>query len=239
MAIAHRHLAIAIGLWSASLLGERPAIAVGLWSASLSSPALLPGMQAGERPAIAQLFRGAVHIAQSPTFGLGRTPKAEDLKAIDIEVTPDGKGLVPGRGTAETGKTTYANRCATCHGPTGVEGPQDVLVGGRGSLKAPARPLKTIGSYWPYATTIWDYIRRAMPFDHPGTLTPDQIYETTAYLLFLNGIVGEHDVLDQTTLPQVKMPNRDGFVSDPRPDIGPDTITPNPRKPQSPPKRGS
>jgi hypothetical protein len=78
-----------------------------------------------------------------------------------------------------------------------------------------------------------------MPFDHPGTLTPDQIYETTAYLLFLNGIVGEHDVLDQITLPQVKMPNRDGFVSDPRPDIGPDTTTTNPRKPQSPPKRGS
>jgi cytochrome c len=80
-----------------------------------------------------------------------------------------------------------------------------------------------------------------MPFDHPGTLTPDQIYETTAYLLFLNGIVGEHDVLDQTTLPQVKMPNRDGFVIDPRPDIRPDTTTttPNSRKPQSPPKKGS
>jgi hypothetical protein len=209
MAIAHSCLAIAIGLWSASLSAA--------WRASLSSPALL----------------------QSPTFGVGRTPKAEDLRAIDIEVTPDGKGLVPGRGTAEAGKTTYANRCATCHGPTGVEGPQDVLVGGRGSLKAPARPLKTIGSYWPYATTIWDYIRRAMPFDHPGTLTADQIYETTAYLLFLNGIVGEHDVLDQTTLPQVKMPNRDGFVIDPRPDIGPDTTSPNSRKPQSPPKKGS
>src|SRR5439155_6168239 len=118
-------------------------------------------------------------------------------------------------------------------------GPQDVLVGGHGSLKAPARPLKTIGSYWPYATTIWDYIRRAMPFDHPGTLTPDQIYATTAYLLFLNGIVGEHDVIDQTTLPQVKMPNRDGFVRDPRPDSGTHTTTSSSPKPQSPPKKGS
>jgi cytochrome c len=195
-------------------------------------------MQAGERLGTRRTT-SAVALAQSPTFGLGHTPKAEDLKAIDIEVTPDGNGLVPGRGTAEAGKTTYANRCATCHGATGVEGPQDVLVGGRGSLKAPAQPLKTIGSYWPYATTIWDYIRRAMPFDHPGTLTADQIYETTAYLLFLNGIVGEHDVLDQTTLPQVKMPNRNGFVADPRPDIRPDTTTPNSRKPQSPPKKGS
>src|SRR4030081_3183181 len=114
----------------------------------------------------ASLSSASLGRAQSPTFGLGHAPKAEDLKAIDIEVTPDGKGLVPGRGTAEAGKTTYADRCATCHGPTGVEGPQDVLVGGRGSLKAPARPLKTIGSYWPYATTIWDYVRRAMPFDH-------------------------------------------------------------------------
>ena len=181
-----------------------------------------------------------VAFAQSPTFGLGHTPKAEDLKVIDIEVTPDGKGLVPGHGTADAGKTTYANRCATCQGPTGVEGPQDVRGGGRGSLKAPARPRKTIGSYWPYATTIWDYIRRAMPFDHPGTLTPDQIYETTAYLLFLNGIVGEHEVVDQTTLPQVKMPNRDGFVFDPRPDIEPDKTTPpDSRKSQSPPKKGS
>ena len=93
-----------------------------------------------------------------------------------------------------------------------------MLAGGQGSLTT-ARPQKTVGSYWPYATTLWDYIRRAMPFDHPGTLTNDEIYGATAYLLFMNGIVGEHDVVYQTTLPQVKMPNRDGFVADPRPDI--------------------
>jgi len=93
-----------------------------------------------------------------------------------------------------------------------------VLVGGKGTLNT-SKPLKTVGSYWPYATTLWDYIRRAMPFDHPGTMSSDDVYATTAYLLFLNGIVGESDVLDQTTLPKVQMPNRSGFVNDPRPDI--------------------
>jgi cytochrome c len=155
---------------------------------------------------------------QSPTFGVGRTPKPEELKDIDIDVTPDGKGLPPGRGTAAAGKDVYTRRCETCHGPTGTEGPQDVLVGGRGSLNT-LRPLKTVGSYWPYATTLWDYINRAMPFDHPTTMTADEVYAATAYVLFLNGIVGEQEVLDQTTLPKVKMPNRDGFVSDPRPDV--------------------
>jgi cytochrome c len=140
------------------------------------------------------------------------------LKAIDIDVHPDGSGLLPGRGTAAAGKAVYAARCVTCHGATGREGPQDVLVGGRGSLTS-AKPLKTVGSYWPYATTVWDYVHRAMPFDHPGTLTVDDVYSVTAYILFLNGVVGENDVIDQRTLPAVRMPNRDGFVPDPRPDV--------------------
>jgi cytochrome c len=93
-----------------------------------------------------------------------------------------------------------------------------VLVGGQGSL-ATSRPQKTVGSYWPYATTLWDYIRRAMPFEHPGTLTTDEVYGATAYILFMNGIVKEQDVIDQTTLAQVKMPNRNGFTADPRPDM--------------------
>ena len=157
-------------------------------------------------------------LAQSPTFALGHAPAPDRLKTIDIEVMPDGKGLAPGRGTAAAGKDVYTRRCETCHGPTGTEGPQDILVGGKGSL-ASDRPLKTVGSYWPYATTLWDYIRRAMPFDHPGTLTNDEIYSVTAYVLFMNGIVGEQEALTETTLPQVKMPNRNGFVADPRPDI--------------------
>jgi cytochrome c len=155
--------------------------------------------------------------AQSPTFGVGHPPSPEQLKQIDIDVTPDGKGLVPGSGTASTGKDVYTRRCETCHGPTGKEGPQDVLAGGKGSLPTP-KPQKTVGSYWPYATTLWDYINRAMPFDHPSTLTPNEVYSATAYVLFLNGIVGEQDVLSDTTLPKVQMPNRNGFVADPRPD---------------------
>ena len=160
--------------------------------------------------------------AQSPTYGVGRTPTAAELNAIDIEVTPDGKGLVPGSGTAAGGKEVYARRCETCHGPTGTEGPQDILAGGRGSLMT-STPQKTVGSYWPYATTLWDYINRAMPFDHPGTMTADEVYAATAYVLFLNGIVGERDVLNEKTLPQITMPNRNGFTSDPRPDVGSST----------------
>jgi len=159
-------------------------------------------------------------VAQSPVFGLGRAPNADEIKAIDIGVTPDGAGLPPGSGTAQAGKQVFDSRCVTCHGATAREGPQDVLVGGQGTLVSP-KPLKTIGSYWPYATTLWDYVNRAMPFDHPGTLPPNDVYAATAYLLYLNGIVGERDVLDQTTLPQVKMPNRNGFVMDTRPDTGP------------------
>jgi cytochrome c len=168
--------------------------------------------------AVVALGNGRALVAQSPTFGVGRPPKPDELKAIDIDITPDGTGLPPGRSTAAAGKDVYTRRCETCHGPTGKEGPQDVLAGGKGSL-ATAKPQKTIGSYWPYATTLWDYIRRAMPFDHPGTLTPDEIYGATAYLLFLNGIVGDQQVIDQTTLPQVHMPNRNGFTADPRPDV--------------------
>ena len=138
---------------------------------------------------------------------------------MDTAVPPDGRGLPPGAGTAEVGKKVYETRCVTCHGATAREGPQDILVGGQGTLHT-AKPLKTIGSFWPYATTLWDYVNRAMPFDRPGTLPPDDVYSATAYLLYLNGIIGERDVINQMTLPQVKMPNRNGFVPDARPDTG-------------------
>jgi len=176
--------------------------------------------------------------AQSPTFGVGRAPAAGELNAIDIEILPDGRGLPPGRGTAAIGRDVYTRRCETCHGPTGREGPQDVLAGGQGSLTT-ARPQKTVGSYWPYATTLWDYIRRSMPFDHPGTMTVDEVYAASAYVLFLSGIVGERDVLDQTTLPQVQMPNRNGFVADPRPDVGATPHDHQPQRSQRPEKKKS
>ncbi len=167
-------------------------------------------------PKVAQDFSPAV-LAQSPTFGVGHAPNPALLQQIDIDVTPDGKGLLPGSGTAAKGKDVYTRRCETCHGPTGTEGPQEILAGGKGSLATP-KPQKTVGSYWPYATTLWDYINRAMPFDHPSTLTPDEVYSAAAYVLFLNGVVGEQDVLNEATLPKIQMPNRNGFVTDPRPD---------------------
>ena len=154
--------------------------------------------------------------AQGPTYGLGRAPSPEEARKIDISIAPSGEGLPPGRGTAERGKAIYAAQCARCHGATGREGPEDVLVGGIGSL-ASSQPQKTVGSFWPYATTLWDYINRAMPFDRPGVLPPDDVYAVTAYVLQLNGIVSATDVLDAATLPKVRMPNRDGFVPDARP----------------------
>jgi S-disulfanyl-L-cysteine oxidoreductase SoxD len=196
-----RSLAVALMfLGSATALAERPALVE--WSAKALA----------ERP------------GQSPSFGVGRTPTPAELNAVDIEVLPDGRGLPAGTSTAAAGKDVYTRRCVTCHGPTGVEGPQDVLVGGRGSLvslgsQSGGHPVKTVGSYWPYSTSLWDYIRRAMPFDHPGTLTTDEVYGATAYLLFLNGIVSEQDVMNESTLPKITMPNRDGFVPDPRPDV--------------------
>lgn len=159
-------------------------------------------------------------VAQMPTFKVGRAPTAEEIKAWDIAIGPDGAELPPGRATAVEGRAVYDTKCAECHGKTGKEGPQDVLVGGRGTLNTD-KPLKTIGSYWPYATTVWDFTYRAMPFDKPGSLTPDEVYKATAYVLYLNGIIGENDVIDEKSLPKVTMPNRDGFVSDARPEFGP------------------
>ena len=157
--------------------------------------------------------------AQLPTYGVGRPPTAEEVKAWDLTIPPDGQGLPPGSGTAVAGKAIFVERCASCHGETGEDPKYRRLVGGQGTL-ATDKPVRTIGSFWQYATTLWGYIRRAQPFDEPGSLTPDQVYAVTAYLLYLNGIIGEQDVMDAKTLPLVKMPNRDGFVPDSRPDVG-------------------
>ena len=165
--------------------------------------------------------------AQLPTYGVGRPPTAEEVKAWDITIRADGQGLPPGSGTAALGKAIYAERCASCHGEKGEDAKYSRLVGGHGSL-ATAQPIKTVGSFWQYATTLWSYINRAQPFDEPGSLTADQVYAVTAYLLHLNGIIGEQDVMDAKTLPLVTMPNRDGFVPDPRPDVG-RTTTPKKR----------
>ena len=161
-------------------------------------------------------------LAQSPKYGVGRTPSPEEIRAMDISILPDGTGLHEGQGTAVEGREVYARRCARCHGPKGEGGDepkQSPLVGGRGSLKTP-KPLKTVGSYWPYAPTVWDYVNRAMPLDRPGTLTHNQVYSLVAFIFSMNGIIGENDVLDAKTLSKIRMPNRDGFVPDVRPDVG-------------------
>jgi S-disulfanyl-L-cysteine oxidoreductase SoxD len=157
--------------------------------------------------------------AQLPTYGVGRPPTSEEVRAWELTIPPDGQGLPPGSGTAALGQKVFAARCAACHGATGEDANFSRLVGGQGTL-ATDQPIQTIGSFWQYATTLWSYIRRAQPFDHPGSLTADQVYAVTAYLLHRNGIIGEQEVMDATTLPRVKMPNRDGFVPDPRPDVG-------------------
>lgn len=159
-------------------------------------------------------------FAQSPTYGVGRKPTGEEIKAWDIAIGTDGKGLPPGRGTVAAGKEVYTKRCVECHGADGKSGKHDMLVGGQGTLQS-GKPVKTVGSYWPFATTLWDHIHRAMPFDRPGTLSTDQVYAVTAYLLYLNGIIGENEGIDAQSLPNLTMPNRNGFVPDPRPDTHP------------------
>ena len=178
------------------------------------------GLLAGLLACPALFLVAVAALAQSPKYGVGRAPSSEELQSMDISVLADGRGLPPGSGTAAQGKDIYSRRCQKCHGATGQGGEEGgPLAGGKGSLATP-KPLKTVGSYWPYATTLFDYIRRAMPYDRPGTLTNDQIYALTAHVLQLNGIVAESDVIDAKTLPQVKMPNRDGFIKDARPDTG-------------------
>jgi cytochrome c len=161
-------------------------------------------------PSLALLLLPAVCGAQSPNLGRPLTP--EQIQKIDITVAPDGKGLPPGSGSVSAGAAVYAKSCQSCHGAQGAGKPQDQLTGGVGTL-ASAKPVKTPVSYWPVATTLFDYIRRAMPMAAPQSLTNDEVYAVTAYILSIDGIVPADAVLDAKSLPRVKMPNKDGFVS--------------------------
>jgi S-disulfanyl-L-cysteine oxidoreductase SoxD len=173
------------------------------------------------------LFVGFAHTTfAAERYDLGRLVKQEELADWDTDVRPDGSGLPPGRGGVREGRQVYAQKCAGCHGEqgegkavAGAIGGFDRLVGGYGTLDKPA-PVMTVGSYWPYTTTLFDYIRRAMPLSAPQSLTADQVYAVSAYLLYLNDIIPEDAILDEKSLPQVRMPNRDGFITeDPRPDV--------------------
>ena len=153
-------------------------------------------------------------LSQAPQFGQPIAPT--DIAPWDISIGPDGVGLPPGSGTAAQGETIYVAKCQACHGEKGSGKPNDALVGGMGTLAPDKVPMKTVGSFWPYATTLFDYVRRAMPFQELQSLTSDELYAVSAYILNLNGIVGANDVLDAQSLPKVRMPNRDGFIPFPR-----------------------
>jgi mono/diheme cytochrome c family protein len=157
--------------------------------------------------------------ADTGSLGIGDAATSAQIAGWDIDVRADGRGLPRGQGSVREGEKIFAETCAACHGAKGEGKPADRLVGGFGTL-ATSKPVQTVGSYWPYATTLFDYIRRAMPFNSPQSLTADQVYAVSAYILYLNQIVTEGTVLDATSLPRVEMPNRNGFISpDPRPDV--------------------
>ncbi len=159
------------------------------------------------------LLLGGSALAQSPTYGVGRTPSAEEIRAWDISIGPTGAELPPGRGTAKDGAPVYKQKCAVCHGATGTGGPAPILKGkadpnldtwDRGRIL----PIRS-----PFATTVWDYINRAMPLNREGTLTADEVYALTAFLLYINDVIPEDEILDAQSLPKVKMPIGDEFAS--------------------------
>jgi cytochrome c len=153
------------------------------------------------------LALGASALAQGPTYGVGRTPTAEEIRALDISIGPTGEELPPGRGTAKEGALLYRSKgCAGCHGATGMDGRAPALKAKAGPEVETWRRGRILPVRAPFATTVWDYINRGMPLNQEGTLTPDQVYALTAFLLNINGVIAEDEVLDQQSLPKVKMP---------------------------------
>jgi len=154
-------------------------------------------------------------------YGFGTTPATDEIAMMNIDVMPDGRGAPPGEGTYEEGKMVYTVKCMACHGAN-LEGVSEVgaaaLIGGRGSLTTEA-PKKTVESYWPYASTVFDYVKRAMPFNAPGSLTDTEVYNVVAYILGEANILDKNTTLNASNLASVEMPNKDGFIADPRPDI--------------------
>lgn len=159
--------------------------------------------------------------AQSPTYGLGKSPSADEIRTWDIAISPEGKELPAGRGSSKEGAPLYAQKCAACHGATGSGGRAPQLIKTDSTAAAGKEPpclapcirgANVMAIHSPYATTIWDYINRGMPFGKEGSLKPDEVYALTAFLLYKNGIIPEDQIVDERSLPQIKMPNRDGYV---------------------------
>lgn len=152
-------------------------------------------------------------------YGHGQAATAEQIAGWDIDVRPDGKGLPPGSGSVEDGEFMYEEKCAACHGSFGEGvGRYPAVAGGAGSLQDD-RPHKTVGSYWKYTSTLWDYIHRAMPFTLPESLSNDEVYALTAYVLYLNDLVEDDFVLTQQNLTSIRLPNEENFIPDARPDV--------------------
>jgi cytochrome c len=157
------------------------------------------------------LFAIPALAADAPHFGVPADPAR--MKAWDITILPDGSNLPLGKGSVKEGEAIYAAKCQMCHGANGEGKPADRLTGGIGTLNSP-QPVKTVASYWPYATTLFDYIRRAMPVTNPHSLDDHEVYSLVAYILSIDGIVKKDAVLDAKSLPKIKMPNRDGFIDE-------------------------
>jgi S-disulfanyl-L-cysteine oxidoreductase SoxD len=151
-------------------------------------------------------------------YGIGRIATATEIAGWNTDIGRDGRGLPPGSGSVTHGREVFAQQCAACHGDKGQGGVGDSLVGGQGTL-ATSNPVRTVGSYWPYAPTLFDYIRRAMPQNAPGSLSNDDVYAVSAYILHLNGLLPAGAALDTKTMSAIKMPNRSMFVGDSRPDV--------------------
>ena len=161
--------------------------------------------------AVALFASAAVaYAADAPKFG--KPISEQDAAAWDISIAPDGKGLPACSGTVAQGAQVYAQKCASCHGAKGEGGVSPRLVGGQGTLKAPNQPVQTVGSFWPYPTMVFDFVRRAMPWNQPKSLSNDEVYAVVGYIFSLNGLVKDDAVLNKDTLMKVQMPNRDGFI---------------------------
>ena len=192
----------------------------------IRSAELLVSLCAGATAAM--IWSGAASAQGYPSkFEFGQPATEQEIAAVAIAIPADGKGLPAGKGDYAKGKQVYETACAACHGANlmGVANLPDMpagaalrLIGGRGTLTS-QKPIPTVESYWPYATTLFDYIRRAMPFQAPGSLSNDEIYAVSAYILGEAKIIDKATVLDAQSLPKVQMPNRDGFIPDPRPEV--------------------
>jgi S-disulfanyl-L-cysteine oxidoreductase SoxD len=161
---------------------------------------------------------GTARALAQGAYGIGRTATSAEIAGWNIDIDRDGNNLPRGSGSVSHGHEVFDQQCAACHGAKGEGGIGDQLVGGQGTIATP-KPVRTVGSYWPYAPTLFDYIRRAMPQNAPQSLDNKEVYAVSAYILHLNGLLPADATLNAKTLSAIKMPNRSMFVSDPRPDV--------------------